>query len=365
MGHIMTPKDIASRVFEFEEHIWDHTTDPFQLRYDERAVLTTNEITELVGVIELFRKRKSTEEIAQHLRSILQSGRIAIELLLQVCGLTRNKILQDLKAAVTSLSHRISIPSSYERLKDSDEAWRLAGPYLVERLRRSFEPLAKKTDIPSALEALNQATWPGYIRQQRAKEQGHEAEYRLAVMMRNAHIPFAPFAKSENPKCPDAQINGVSFDLVIPNISTPKLCFKSTVHTANIGQYGESKDYLEIHEAHAMIEKSFTKKTKKPILMALIDGVGFRSNTAGLHGVLRLADEFCQFSSIWKAIVVAASRMGQKLQIYLPATEITKYDGFFKKYHFKKLVHDIERSGQPPDSFKAGDAFILPLEIGS
>ena len=60
------------------------------------------------------------------------------------------------------------------------------------------------------------------------------------------------------------------------------VCVKSTVHTSNIGQYGESKDALEMTEAKNMIQQRFHRKTA-PILLAFVDGVGFETNRDGLR----------------------------------------------------------------------------------
>lgn len=98
----------------------------------------------------------------------------------------------------------------------------------------------------------------------------------------------------------------VSFDIVVPNIENPTVCIKSTVHTSNIGQYGESKDHLEVAEARRMIDA--LPIASRPTLVGFIDGIGFESNSAGLNGVLEKADEFCQFKTIWKLAVISAQK---------------------------------------------------------
>src|SRR5690606_34524182 len=97
---------------------------------------------------------------------------------------------------------------------------------LLPRCRRVFGPLFGLQAQASrlALESLNQATWAGYIRQERAKRSGHHAEHRLALLLQQAAIPFCPAEKAENPLCRDARICEVSFDLVIPSLEAPLVC---------------------------------------------------------------------------------------------------------------------------------------------
>jgi len=286
---------------EFFSNIWDHTQDPFQTRFDVRRPLTDEEVQALSEIWHAIHGAQDDEEVANVLlEAIERNGHGLTLLLLQLSGLTRNKIISDLKASSTG--HK---PSSYKNLHRSD-SWRLSGLYLARSLRRVLQPISESGR--GVFEALNQATYPGFIRQERAKRQGHEAEYRLAQLLLAFGILFEPKEKANNPLCRDAEIDGESFDLVIPDINSPLIVVKSTVHTANIGQYGESKDAGEMQAAQAMIGRRFTSPDR-PTLLALVDGVGFSSNSAGLNTILGTADEFCQFRTLWKAIVVAASRL--------------------------------------------------------
>jgi hypothetical protein len=210
--------------------------------------------------------------------------------------------------------------------------------------------------MPSVFQALNQSTWPGYVRQERAKRSGHEAEFRLATLFSSLKIPFVPEEKAENPLCRDAQIGGISFDIVVPDLRAPKIVFKATVHTANIGQYGESKDHLEIDEARRWLDT--LPGAERPLLVALIDGVGFRSNSAGLNGVLLKSDEFCQFRTIWKAAILAARATRRALDVYLPADALKRHAGFIDRYRFSDHSHDKEGLGNVLGLIEAGEAFI-------
>jgi hypothetical protein len=280
------------------------------------------------------------------------------DVLLQLVGLTRTKILSDLKAAVRSGAVSVAVPSSYKRLPFT-AAWQIAGPYLIVRLRKVLLCLPQeRAALSKSLEALNQGTWPGYIRQERAKRQGHEAEGRLAALLLACRIPFEPENKADNPLSGDVQVNGVSFDIVVPEVRHPNICVKSTVHTANIGQYGESKDHLEVDEARRMIEERFPRK-RRPLLFAFIDGVGFESNRAGLEGVLLKADEFCQFRTLWKAVVVIAHRLHRPLRLILPQAEIDEYRTFLRDHGFENRVQPKEQVNDIGGAIEAGDGWVV------
>lgn len=339
--------NLAERRREFNKNVWDHSKDPFQLQFDVRRKLNQNELDVLQAVAEEVKRTDDDAVLSAFLKKhIAENGKELTAVLLQVCGLTRSKIISDLKAS----SAGVSVPSSYGRLH-LDDSWQKSGPYLAASLRRVFQPLTAPFD-EGAFEAINQATYPGYIRQERAKRSGHEAEYRLAVLMQNTGLPFEPVAKSENPLCADQIIHGVSFDLVVPSADVPKLVIKSTVHTSNIGQYGESKDDLEVKEAKEMLLNNYQPKDR-PVLLALIDGVGFWSNRAGLNGVLTSADEFCQFSTLWKAVVIAADRMGLQSHLFGPVDYFSEFQAFLSRYPRHILTEE-----RPEDSVEAGRAYV-------
>jgi hypothetical protein len=329
---------------EFFSNVWDHTQDPFQTRFDIRRLFTDVEIQTLLEIHRAIHKTQDDEQVAQVLReSIGQHGHELTSLLLQLSGLTRTKIISDLKASY--VGHK---PSSYKNLHRS-ESWQSSGPYLARSLRRVFQLIIKPDQ--SIFEALNQATYPGFIRQERAKRQGHEAEYRLAQLLLTLDIPFEPKGKAENPLCRDVEIHGESFDVVIPSAATPLMVVKSTVHTANIGQYGESKDAGEIERANVMLSERFVS-TNRPILFALVDGVGYSSNSVGLNSILETVDEFCQFRTFWKAVVVIASLLKYRI-------ELSAKEGYWEG--FQPFLNRYAEYIQVKSSLvgtEAGDAYV-------
>lgn len=343
---------------EFERNVWDHSIDPFQMQFDDRRELSGVELSLLETVFHLA-VDEDNDEPEIELGRLLEQHSDLLRVLLQLCGLTRNKILQDLKASEAAVRLGITIPSSFDRLPFTP-AWRLAGPYLIRRLKAVFSHLdPERPSLKQVFEALNQSTWPGYIRQERAKRSGHEAEYRLATLFFSLGIDFDPVEKSENPLCRDAQIDGISFDLVVPNTSNPMLVVKATVHTANIGQYGESKDHLEMDEARRWIDSTYPTGDH-PTLLAFIDGVGFRSNSDGLNGVLQKSDEFCQFQTIWKAVVVSASATGKPLKIALAEKDIDEFKDFLERWQYLPFVVDRSTLDDSIGWIEAGRSLIHP-----
>lgn len=348
---------LEDRKREFGDHVWNHAVDPFQTQFDERRPLDQREVEAIGRILESL-QQPGDVVVAGIVRREIQANPRLMDILLQLAGLTRNKIIVDLKAAVRSGAIKGSVPSSYARLPFTP-AWREAGPYLISRLRKVSRTVPNdRRLLPGILEALNQATWPGYIRQERAKRSGHEAEYRLATLLAACGFPFEPQEKAENPLCPDAAVGGVSFDIVVPAVANPQVCVKSTVHTANIGQYGESKDHLEVDEAHRMLDRNFPAG-RRPLLLAFVDGVGFESNRAGLEGVLSKADEFCQYRTLWKAIVVIGDRLDRRPRLIIPEAEIPRYRGFLRAKRYLKLVDPLEHVRLPKGAVEAGDGWVI------
>ncbi len=352
----MTSTEINLQRDEFFRNVWNHSEDPFQMKFDERRSLKKEELDFLESIILAIHSHSDNQRLGAELKRIVCGSPAKLALALQVSGLTRSKIITDLKAVAASKKPQVHFPSNYNSLASSETGWLLAGPYLAAKLRCVLGGLKIQT-LAECAEALNQATWPGFIRQERAKRSGHEGEYRLAIMLSECSIPFAPEEKAENPLCPDELINEVSFDIVVPNGKDPKVCFKATVHTSNIGQFGESKDHLEVEKARIMLDKKFDND--RPLLLALIDGIGFKSNKAGLNGVLGNADEFCQYATLWKAAVICTSRMGRELFIEMPDEEAAYHEAFFKRFNFTNKVSSKFNIGTSHKRVSAGKANLI------
>lgn len=348
---------LAEKRQEFKNYLWDHAADAFQMQFDLRRNLSELELDFLNNLQGWIVEPDDERALSRMLLGLTKSMDM-ISLVLQISGLTRNKILTDLRASDAVKIKSIAIPSNFKRIC-SPSVWEVSGPYLLKRLRSVFGHINPKNKFRNDIfEALNQATWPSYIRQERAKRSGHEAEYRIATLLFSLHIPFAPAEKAENPLCRDVQIDNISFDIVVPNPKNPSLVIKSTVHTANIGRYGESKDHLEIKEARTWLDKKYREATKKPTLLAFIDGVGFHSNKAGLDGVLTHADEFCQFKTIWKAALIAAKLSNVKLQIALSKEDRFAFEPFLSAWISRKEIFKRETIGSIAGWQSSGNALI-------
>jgi hypothetical protein len=353
----MSPKEsLEERKSEFQSHIWNHADDEFQTGFDSAPAFDSETISLLELIRDMIINKQKDNVIIKSIEPILRKNPGLINKLLQISGLTRNKPITDLKASLGSKG--IKVPSTPQSLISRSDIWEHAGIYILSRLRPVLTPIAvDNCKHIGPYQALNIATWPGWIRQERAKRQGHEAEARLARMLSKLGIPFEPKEKEINPLCRDAQLHGHSFDLVVPSIKKPKVVFKSTVHTSNIGQYGESKDHLEISEAADVVSRHMSGAGT--ILFALADGIGFMSNTAGRDGVLTKADEFCQFNTLWKAAVVCAASINKRITVELSDPEDhKKFLARYKDYvTIKKTTKNVanDPGGTPVE---AGEACV-------
>jgi hypothetical protein len=345
---------LAERRAEFDSHVWNHAQDPFQLGFDQRPPLGAVELAAMTTVVGAVEGGASPDEVLHVLTGVLREDPRLILTVMQAVGLTRNKILTDLKGA------GLRVPSRPDLLVTRPDVWPQAGRYLAARVISVFAPLVEtpRSTWSSTFEVVNQATWPGWIRQERAKRQGHEAEGRIATLLLSLGLEFQPTEKAENPLCADVQVHNVSFDIVSPNASGFLVGFKSTVQTSNIGQFGESKGGLEVREAREMVDSQFD--IPRPKVVAMVDGVGFFTNTAGLNEILEGSDEFCQFSTIWKAAVVVASAQGVRLDLVL--LDPGEHDAFLKRYETTVRLKDSARGRR---WVLAGEARIRRQESGS
>ena len=314
---------------EFFDHVWNHTTDPFFKSFSIPREITTEQRKTFKAIIKILCEdddRVACDKIYQILKtSDPRTG--LIPLILQMIGSTRNKILTDLRALLHGTG--IAIPRTPEGLAKNHELLHHAEKYMSDDLRRVFSALIEKKRfvdddaLDVILDILNQSTWPGYARQERAKRSGHHAEWMIAKSLSLSAIPFEPQSKIRQPLSGDVQYRGISYDIVIPSDVNPLICIKSTVHTSNIGQYGESKDALEMKLARESLvnpdkqgERSCPLDT--PLLVAFVDGVGFKSNVVGLDGIFDNADEFVQFATMWKLHVLAARVLGRHAELWIP-----------------------------------------------
>ena len=75
------------------------TQDPFQLQFDVRRRLEDTELRRLRAIAQEVKNVSEDADLAAHLKSyILADGSALTAMLLQLTGLTRSKILTDLKA---------------------------------------------------------------------------------------------------------------------------------------------------------------------------------------------------------------------------------------------------------------------------
>lgn len=310
---------------EFDAHVWDHTGDVFLRSFQEPRAISTDEnalLAEMLRVLRTHDDQAACDRLYRLLADQDPKNSI-IPRILQLVGSTRNQILTDLRATLSRTDARV--PSRPQDLHKNDDLLRRGEQYIAAEMRRVFAPVLDKScelddgALRVLFETLNRATWPGFKRQERAKMTGHYAEFRIASMLADLGISFEPASKLENRPSQDVVFEGMSYDIVVPDSKKPRICIKATTHTSNIGQYGESKDALEIKYAKSSI--SALDPARRPILVSFIDGVGLRSNRRGLRTVLGEADEFFQFASMWKLPVMAAYKLGLEARLWLPDAE--------------------------------------------
>jgi len=340
----------------FFKYVWDHTEDDFYSSFDfppERAERIVEKVKILMENIEA----PGDELIGLLTCLVSHENRPDIEFLsfvVQIAGYTQNKILSDLRAK----GHKA--PSTFESLIGGKElklhpSWKVAAAMLISKLVPILKNLSSQ-DISHRLRALDLATYPGFIRQQRAKYVGHYAEKKLAELLDELGIPFAPYEKKVNPLTRDVTLKGQSFDLVIPSETDPKIAVKSTVHTANTGQYGESKDKLEIKEAKEAL------KDTGVILVALADGVGFRSNADALNGLFEYSDEVVQFATLWKVPAMAVRVLGLGRLVVVFSEEHKQQEEDFKDFVRKWGVLVYHEKFESAEGVSVGNVAKVRIE---
>ena len=102
------PESLEQKTAEFEQHLWDHTTDPFQMAFDRRAPFTGEEAAFLSDIVAMICERQNDTAMSNFIRERVRAESELIHPVLQVAGLTRNKMLVDLKAGTRGGDVRIS-----------------------------------------------------------------------------------------------------------------------------------------------------------------------------------------------------------------------------------------------------------------
>jgi hypothetical protein len=321
----MNQRELKKRLAEFDTHVWDHTKDAFQSSFDVEDPLTAEDLALLSQLADAVKGGKDDGELADIIATAAAVEPSLLHTVMRLSGLTRSKPISDLRAS--SASSVVKIPTKAILLPNDPAVWAIAGPYVAERARRALAPVAslRKADRERAFEAMNVAAWPGWVRQKRAKLSGHQPEQRAATLLFNLGIPFEPAEKRTNPLCADAQFQNLSFDLVVPDVSHPKIVMRSTVQTSNIGQFGQSRAAEVVGAVQTLAN---LRAADRPELVALVDGVGFRSNPKGLEGVLQHVDQFCQFATLWKLASLAAGATKVKIEIALPKGHEKEHKAF-------------------------------------
>ena len=92
-------KKLQHRRDEFNQFVWNHAVDPFQVQFDTQSPLLPEQQTffqELLASNNL----RDPSQLTQAVASALHRSTEHVHVLLQLVGLTRNKFVQDIKVKV-------------------------------------------------------------------------------------------------------------------------------------------------------------------------------------------------------------------------------------------------------------------------
>lgn len=314
MGVNMPQPDnvVGKRKREFDAHVWQHATDPRRMAFEKPMPLKAAHVAVVKRLIAISSADRKPSMLSDAIWEEVREDDL-LYALLQLSGLTRSKPKSDLELDLRRRGY--AYPANISQFLSDKCLWDISlGPYLALRLREVLQPLSQIGDpeCEAALEALNVATWAGYIRQELAKRSGGFAEQQVAIFMRDLGIPFSPQEKAVNGLTSDVTFEGESIDLVVPSLENSTILVIAMVHTANIGQFGESKT----REILAAVDAAEASELN-PYVVPLVDGVGFWGNPGGLKMMLRAADEFFQLETLWKLGVMAAASLGETVELCL------------------------------------------------
>lgn len=146
---------LSLRRQEFRDFTWNHAEDAFQARFDVCAMLSADEATALAELLRPVHFRDESK-FARRVRDYVEGHKRRLRKLLQLTGLTRNKIVQDIKAFVRSKAIRTAVTSP-EAIFRSSTGVELGATYLAQQALRVFGHL-RAAPTPDFFEAVNQAT---------------------------------------------------------------------------------------------------------------------------------------------------------------------------------------------------------------
>ena len=116
-------ESLAARRSEFESHLWNHSEDVFQADFDMRQRLGESELEPLRVIARSVHNGADDDVLAAEIKRLMTKHPTDIYVLMQAVGLTRNKIITDLKAALPGAS----VPGKAEILHRRPDVWILAG----------------------------------------------------------------------------------------------------------------------------------------------------------------------------------------------------------------------------------------------
>jgi len=343
---------LDERIAEFDKYVWIHTQDPFQNKFDTHEKLPDS-IAERMARLFSAPTRSNRSKLRKTIGIELVQDMDLFEPMCQLVGLTLSKVKGDIKANAM-LCEPVPKVKTPTTLIKTDIGQSIISDYFAEKIENIY--IYKEFYSFEDIQTVYSATNPSFVRQKRAKLMGHEIERRLAFAFHAASVPFEPIRKVEKLGSSDVTVDGYSYDLVSPSVKNALLRILCMVHNANVGQYGEDK-----LRSSAVDAKKSIKNKLNTTLLTLIDGLGCKSNRAGLAAVLENSDEFCQLRTLWKAVAIGAKKSNIKVRVLLPENQISDFAAFADRWSIS--LDSISETNSIEKGTEAGDGILIVNQV--
>lgn len=323
---VISESELQSRLNEFFDTIlnnWEFyksdiysLEDHYQEYPDQR-----NEINQIITSIEQLRRR--TDDFSQVDEDTLANAIYADP--------GNVKTLRFLTGQHETTFRLLISPKLYEqRLCDCTERPGIHGEAVILRLARRDRRVAKEiakhfmgSGISKSLEMLSAMRDPDIknfvkllniyqTKQQLAKLRGHMAEKLVAIHFDKLGIPFEPREKLGRLGTSDATLPflpGREVDLVIPNISDPKILVQCSYYQSITGSIAQ-KMTREVRGTKKDLDQYNQSSGKSILLVGLVDGIGWLGMLSILKKILGIVDECFQLKTLETKILPLLEQKG-------------------------------------------------------
>lgn len=131
--------ELADRLAEFEEFVWIHTADAFQQQFDTATDIPAAVLVAIEHLLSRVDSGDDEEALAKEIQALYEElGSSLFDKLIQLVGLTRNKLVTDVDALGRAAGSSETPPRTYEAIPRKAEHWSLAAHELASRFRTVF-----------------------------------------------------------------------------------------------------------------------------------------------------------------------------------------------------------------------------------